>query len=340
MTYRRRTATVESRANISLELSAHRHPQTTKRRTFCLTFFITWLADSLEKDISLGDLSTIELNTALIAFGKHLFYSGEPRYIFAECINAIVDLQPHLRGQLWPHHGAHCLGGARANQELGSMIKPASVLKAAVALSLLWGWPRFGAALLLGCHGLLRPNEFLSLLRSDLILPQDVLSDEKICYVRILHSKTSRFMLRQHARVSDVGTVCFLERLFGASPRWEPLFGASLNVFRNRWNHIFHHLGIPTSERRGGVTPKSLRGSGASWLFHHTEDVERVLWRGRWQSRRTLEFYLQDVMGQVLVADLEQSKQDLISELAHASAALLVESCAASGHHATLKRFG
>ena len=336
---RRRTATVESRANFSLELSAHRHPQTTKRRTFCLSFFITWLADSLDKDVSLGDFSTIELNTALIAFGKHLFYSGEPRYIFAECINAIVDLQPHLRGQLaapWSTLSRWCENepGTR------SMIMPASVLKAAVALSLLWGWPRFGAALLLGFHGLLRPNEFLSLLRSDLILPQDVLSDEKICYVRILPSKTSRFMLRQHARVSDVGTVCFLERLFGASPRWEPLFGASLNVFRNRWNHIFHHLGIPTSERRGGVTPKSLRGSGASWLFHHTEDVERVLWRGRWQSRRTLEFYLQDVMGQVLVADLEQSKQDLISELAHASAALLVESCAASGHHATLKRFG
>ena len=81
---------------------------------------------------------------------------------------------------------------------------------------------------------------------------------------------------------------------------------------------------METAEKKKGITPKSLRGSGASWLFHHTEDVQRVLWRGRWQSRKTLEHYLQDVMGQVLLSDLIQEKRDLVFALAEASSSLLV----------------
>ena len=87
---------------------------------------------------------------------------------------------------------------------------------------------------------------------------------------------------------------------------------------------MFKHLGIATSEKANGLTPKALRGSGASWLFHCTEDVNRVLWRGRWQSKRTLEHYLQDVSGQALLADLIQEKRDLCLELADAASPLLV----------------
>ena len=35
---------------------------------------------------------------------------------------------------------------------------------------------------------------------------------------------------------------------------------------------------VCTAENQRGVAPKSLRGSGASWLFHHTEDVHKLLW--------------------------------------------------------------
>ena len=104
-------------------------------------------------------------------------------------------------------------------------------------------------------------------------------------------------MLRQHARISDAVTVGYLDSVFGLLPREAPLFNVSQGAFRTRWNRLFNELGVPTSEKRHGITPKSLRGSGASWLFHYTEDVSRILWRGRWQSRRTLEHYLQDVMG-------------------------------------------
>jgi len=52
--------------------------------------------------------------------------------------------------------------------------------------------------------------------------------------------------------------------------------------------------------------------------------IPRILWRGRWQSRKSLEHYLQDVMGQMLLADLIQEKQDLVRLLATHSSQLLI----------------
>ena len=322
---RPRQATAASRSHFSLDVPAGRCPQTNKRREHCLSCFLCWLCHALGDFISIADLSMPELNTALIASGKHLFYEGEPRYLFAEIINALVALHPQLKGQLvaaW----SMLSRWEESEPTVRSMIMPASVFQAAISLSILWGWRKFAAALLISFYGLLRPCEFLPLLRSDLVLPRDVVSIEFICYVRLLHSKTSRFMLRQHARISDRATVRFLDSLFGLLPRTELLFGVSASVFRNRWNKLFGFLGICTSEKHQGITPRSLCGSGASWLFYHTEDIKRVLWRGRWQSRQTLEHYLQDVMGQVLLADLPRHKRDLVLEFAEALAALLEES--------------
>ena len=71
------------------------------------------------------------------------------------------------------------------------MVIPVAILKAAVALSLLWDF--FTAGLLLGFNGLLRPSEFLLQWR-DLILPRGVLSDLPLSYVRIVGGKTCRYL--------------------------------------------------------------------------------------------------------------------------------------------------
>eukprot|EP00438_Fugacium_kawagutii_P027606 Skav231509 [mRNA] locus=scaffold84:210964:211779:+ [translate_table: standard] len=264
------------------------------------------------------------MSEALIGYGKHLFYEGYPKYQFAETINAVVDRFPSYKGLIsaaWNtlKKWEEAEPGERA------MVMPSALFQAAVSLALLWKWPRFAGAMLLGFHGLLRPAEILPLTRQDLILRRDVMSSEAICYVKILHSKTSRFMLRQHARISDELTVSFLDAVFGCLAGTDLLFGCSQSLFRSRWNRLFKTLGIPTSEKLQGVTPKSLRGSGASWLYHTTEDISRILWRGRWQARRTSEHYLQDVMGQVLLSNLSQDLRDTISLLSEASSFLLVE---------------
>ena len=174
---------------------------------------------------------------------------------------------------------------------------PEALFKAAITVALLWRWPFFVAAILLGFHALLRPGEILALRRRDLILPGDLLPATPLAYVRVLGSKTRRFLQRQHAKVSDACTVHYLSALFEDFPQSAPLFDCCPNVFRRRWNLVFARLGVPTTEGAKGIIPKSLRGSGATWLYQVTEDVERIQWRGRWQQRRTLEHYLQEVAG-------------------------------------------
>ena len=302
-----------SRSQVSIDPTANRNPVTNLRREKIFEDFSAWVRKELKLQISEATMPPQVMNTALVAYGKFLFYSGLPKYVFAEVINATIDRFPSYRGfvgSAWQT----LKKWSEAEPVERSMVMPAALFQAAISLCLLWAWPKHACALLLGFHGLLRPSEFLYLRRSDLVLPRDVLADEDICYVRIFHSKTSRFVLRQHARISDALTVKFLVSQFGCVPSNQLLFGCSPAMFRTRWNKLFRFFGVPTSEKLRGITPKSLRGSGASWMFHHTEDVERILWRGKWQSRRTLEHYLQDVMGQVLLTDLVQEKRVCIVE--------------------------
>lgn len=105
--------------------------------------------------------------------------TGAPKYFFAETINAVIDRYPSYRnlvGLAW----ATLKKWEEAEPTDRAMVMPATLLQAAVSLALLWNWPHFVAALLLGFHGFLRPAEFLFLKRSDLVLPRDVLSDENI----------------------------------------------------------------------------------------------------------------------------------------------------------------
>ena len=292
-----------------------------QRRDKFFSNFSAWAEEQLQCRFSQLCGSGLLLSTTLVAYGKYLFYSGSPKYIFSETINSCTDRFKHFRSYFAAAWGVLSRWEEEEPQERS--IIPEAVYKASITVALLWGWPFFTAALLLGFHGLLRPGEFLKLRRRDLILPRDLLTSTPIAYVRILGSKTKRFLQRQHAKISDVLAVRFLEALYGSAPRAEPLFNCSPAVFRRRWNCLFQHLGVPTGDNEQGVTPKCLRGSGATWLYQLTEDIGRIQWRGRWQQRRTLEHYLQDVAGQLLLTDLTESQRSAVLELAPFAATFL-----------------
>ncbi|CAE7245675.1 SUF4 [Symbiodinium sp. CCMP2456] len=292
------------------------------RRELLFLEFTRWVEGELQCSFQQVASSGLLLGTALVGYGKALFYSGSPKYTFSETLNAVVDRFKHFRASL----GAAWSILTRWEEEEPverSMVMPEAVFRAAIAVALLWQWPLFAAALLVGFHGLLRPGEILSLRRRDLLLPRDLLSCTPVAYVTILGAKTRRFLQRQHAKVSDFCSVKFLDALFGHLPGIVPLFACSPAVFRKRWNLLFGSLGVPTAEDAKGITPKSLRGSGATWMYQLTEDVERIQWRGRWQQRRTLEHYLQEVAGQLLLADLTESHRARILHLAAFAAPLL-----------------
>eukprot|EP00438_Fugacium_kawagutii_P035145 Skav205083 [mRNA] locus=scaffold5280:2409:2816:+ [translate_table: standard] len=101
--------------------------------------------------------------------------------------------------------------------------------------------------------------------------------------------------------------ISIVDKLFGSLALSSKLFTGSMSMFRRQWNAIMKKLQIPCSQLNRGATPGVLRGSGATFLYHSSEDVQWVAWRGRWAKHRTLEFYLQEVSAQLLVHQLSPS---------------------------------
>jgi hypothetical protein len=181
------------------------------------------------------------------------------------------------------------------------------------------GWLRWVACTRLGFHALLRPGEFLSARRADLILPEDLCRDARQdprLYVHIGSPKTKATGAKQqHGRSTDPDTCrlwCFLA---AGADRQSPLWQGSPAQYRAKWNRICKKLNVPFTEITG-VTPASLRGGGATALFEETEDTETVRYRGRWQSMRMCETYVQEVGGHRFLASLDAEDRNLLHALA------------------------
>ena len=71
-------------------------------------------------------------------------------------------------------------------------------------------------------------------------------------------------------------------------------------------------LGVPCTRATKGATPGVLRRSGATYLYLETEDIGKVQWRGRWARLKTVEFYLQEVGAQLLLARLPAASRERI----------------------------
>ena len=85
--------------------------------------------------------------------------------------------------------------------------------------------------------------------------------------------------------------------MYGSSPADSSIWPYSAATLRKRFVNLLNALELPT-EKRGEARPfdlGSLRPGGATWLLHHTGDLELVRHRGRWLSVRTMNIYLQEV---------------------------------------------
>ena len=156
---RPRKSCVESRSHISLDTTANRHVETNKRRAACFRDFTGWIKREIDLPLTESCFPPLRMSEALTAYGKHLFYSGSPKCWFAETINAVIDHFPNYKGQI-PAAWTTLCRWEEAEPVERAMIMPPSIFKAAISLSLLWGWYKFTGAMLLGFHGLLRPSEF------------------------------------------------------------------------------------------------------------------------------------------------------------------------------------
>ena len=60
------------------------------------------------------------------------------------------------------------------------------------------------------------------------------------------------------------------------------------------------------------LPPGSCGALGATYLYLETEDIGKVQWRGRWARLKTVEFYLQEVGAQLLLARLPAASRERI----------------------------
>ena len=173
----------------------------------------------------------------------------------------------------------------------------------------------FAGVVAIGFAGMLHPNEFVNLVRADLVFPQDTLETRESLYIHIRNPKTARFARRQHARIDDQTVIALVHKVFGAIRLEQRLFGASMAVFRRQWNNILDHLEVPRRQTARGATPGTLRGSGATHLYLSDVDITKIAWKGRWSRIRTLEYYIQEVGAQLFLHQLPVSAKHRIAEL-------------------------
>ena len=119
---------------------------------------------------------------------------------------------------------------------------------------------------------MLHPAEYLLLTRGDLVFLSDMLNDDDIMYVHVRNPKTARFARRQHCRLEDASGLRLLMALFEHLPFSTRLYPGSKFTFRSQWNAVLQQLGIPFLKADKGITPGTLRGSGATHLYLETEE--------------------------------------------------------------------
>ena len=251
---------------------------------------------------------------ALRAYGMHLFRTGQARYRYVYTLTAVQDRFPQFRqflGAAWQIDKKWQIAEPGACRP----VMPISVFRASLCIGLLWGWKRWVGVTLLAYAGMLHPAEFIDLEGRDLMLPADTCYTTRDLYIHLRNPKTARFARQQHVKISDPEILHFAVRVFSEFPLREKLYGATISAYRGQWNCIMGRLGIPYRQTQRGMTPGTLRGSGATRMYLDTENIPLILWRGRWARLRTLEFYLQEVAAQVFTHSLSQQSQQMIQRL-------------------------
>lgn len=193
---------------------------TSTRMQRCLEAFRAWCT-AADLDFDIVCSSAENANMALKAYGLALFREGKPRYLLVYAITAVQQLFPEYRRSL---AGAWQVDFKWQFEEPGQCraVLSAPVLRAVLAVALLWGWYSFAGVVALGFGGMLHPSEFLALTRQDLVFPEDTLMQQKALYVFIRNPKTARFARRQHARIDDLSLVCLIRCIFGSLPLSSP----------------------------------------------------------------------------------------------------------------------
>ncbi len=319
----------EKRSMIKLQADRVVLTQTRDNRKRLLLAFQTWLHD--EHDVCWDDLifsSPPDPEAVchwLVAYGRELHAAGKSYNKYVETINGIATARPLLRRQMaqawdlafaWlqdePHQHHPAL--------------PQSILLSMLSTALLWGWPVVAAILSMTWAGVMRIGEVVYATRRDLVLPTDSAPDIDYILVRIKEPKSrGRAARHQSARIDPSDIVSLITKVFKGFAPSDRLWPSSAGTLRRRFNSLLTAVGLPTTRGPWGrpYDLGSLRPGGASWLLMKTENTGLIRRRGRWQSMRTLEIYLQDIQVATALHKLDEPVRRKIAHLAAGLSSIL-----------------
>ncbi|CAE8616972.1 unnamed protein product [Polarella glacialis] len=257
-----------------------------------MTAFQTWWANNDLGDMDLVAASQVpQMTSSLIKYGQLLFQSGRPQREFAETLNCVVAKYHWMKSSVG---GAWKLLSTWQTLEPPELHPPMplKVLQAMILLALSWGWARMAILLLTGFYGLLRVCEVLALTVEDFSLPTEHDAASAV-FVRILEPKSRRRGARhQYVRIELPDVISFLTSCLKTLPSLMRIWPSSSHIYVTRFKMLLDALKVP----RGCLFPSSLRPGGASYFFVlWEENVQRLLWRGRWSSVKMLEHYIQEL---------------------------------------------
>ena len=251
------------------------------------------------------------LSELMVLFGRQLYGDGHSLYVLRQLVTFVQRAHPSWKSRLgttWQLIAKWEV--LEPNNHRTPM--PYVIYQALFVFGLLRGWLRWTGILCITFEGICRPGEVIKALRSDLLLPKDlVVENPEAVYLRIGKPKPGRrgIGLVQHSKITTPGIAQFLTKVFGKLKRDERLWDGSADAFRKRWDLALKTLGVPIHL---GLVPASLRAGGAVKSYRSDEDIHGLLWKMRLKSIDTLRHYLQEVGADSTFAELNTNTRHII----------------------------
>ena len=293
-------------------------PKTELLQTKVWNDFVEWLCSVLSKKAAHSVLRHPLLSVRFLQeYGDELYSKGGSLFVYR---HLVVFAQKHLL-LAKPYMSAVWDQISRWELQEPTVHRtplPAVIFRAMVAVSLSWGWVQFSAVMGLSFFGISRPGEVIREVRKNLILPSDLLEDDKaICYLRLIDPKSRRRGKGrlQHLSLTDRTFIHLLEKHYKNQPEESQIYAGSAGAFRRRWDKVLDALLIPSSSG-SHLTPGSLRGGGAVWAWRNGMDLPQLMFKMRLKQQITLESYLQEVSADLVLPSLPEGTRSRISAAA------------------------
>lgn len=276
--------------------------------------FHSWMERQLSAELLETVCNNPQLQVVLLrSFGNWLYNKGEPMYLFRHLVVLCQQRFPSER---------HLVSESWTLLRKWEVIQPAThrpplpkvVLDAMLAIALSWGWLRWSAITALSFHGAMRVGEPINARRSDLLLAEDAGIELPVVFLQVGAPKPGRRGKGkvQHSRITDELTVKLVEAVLGPLEPQAFLYPASPSSYRRRWDLVLKTLQIKAS---AALTPGSLRGGGAVFLYQNNLAISDILWM-RLRHLCTLEHYLQETGAANVLAGFQKSTRTLVKNCA------------------------